>query len=183
MSTAFANLLTAFEVHSVERIREILDAGFDVRSSINGKKPVNYLIEMYFRSDKFPDCLRLLLERGAQLDDPKIESVLLNEPGSLEVLVRNDKEFLRHRTSLVSAFTPLEGATLLHVAAEYGNLAVAEKLLALVGSADWDAISSIWHQDARRWADINAGVNNMFDLTKSLCRIVRPDLMEGEDES
>ncbi len=131
MTTAFSELLIAFEVHSVERIRAILDAGFDVKRPVEGKTPVTYLLEMYFRSDRFPGCLRLLLDRGAALDDPKLESVLLNDPGALEAAVKRDRTLLQHRASLASAFTPLIGATLLHVAAEYGNLAETEKLLAL----------------------------------------------------
>ena len=136
MNTAFNDLLAAFEVHSVERIRAILDAGFDAASPIDGKTPVNFLIEMYFRSDRFPECLRLLLERGAKLDDPKIEAVLLNDPVALEAAVRSDPGLLTHRTSLICAFTPLAGGSLLHVAAEYGNLAVAKKLLALGAAVD-----------------------------------------------
>ena len=136
MKTAFDDLLVAFEIHSVERIRAILDAGFDVRMPVNGKTPVNFLIEMYFRSDRFPDCLRLLLERGATLDDARIEPVLLNDPSTLEEAVRRDASLLEHRTSLTCAFTPLVSATLLHVAAEYGNLAVAKKLLELGAQVD-----------------------------------------------
>ncbi len=136
MNTAFDDLLAAFEIHSVERIRAILDAGFDVASPIDGKTPITFLIEMYFRSDRFPECLNLLLERGAKLDDPKIEAVLLNDPVALEAAVRSDAGLLAHRTSLVCAFTPLIGATLLHVAAEYGNSAVAKTLLELGAGVD-----------------------------------------------
>jgi ankyrin repeat protein len=137
MNTAFDDLLVAFESHSVERIRAILDGGFDARIPVSGKTPITFLIEMYFRSDRFPECLRLLLERGATLDDPKIESVLLNDPGALEAAMQIDSTLIEHRTSLICAFTPLLGATLLHVAAEYGNFAVAKKLLEL--GADVDA--------------------------------------------
>jgi ankyrin repeat protein len=131
MNTSFNDLLAAFEGHSVQRIREILDAGFDVTSPINGKTPITYLVEMYFRSDRFPECLRLLLERGAVLDEPKLESILLNDPVALETAVRSDRTLLKYTTSMVSTFTPLEGATLLHIAAEYGNFAVAQKLVEL----------------------------------------------------
>jgi ankyrin repeat protein len=124
-------ILAAFESHSVQRIRAILDAGFDALAPINGKSPVNHLIEMYFRSDNFPACLRLLLERGAVLDDPKIASVLLNDPGAIETSVRADSTFLNHRTNLTCTFTPLVGASLLHVAAEYGNIAAVAKLIEL----------------------------------------------------
>ena len=79
MATVEFNLLCAFESHSVGEIRAILDAGFDLNAPIKGKSVVNSLIEMYTRSDAFPDCLRLLLERGAVLDDPRIAPVLLND--------------------------------------------------------------------------------------------------------
>ncbi len=141
MQSRFQDLLVAFESHSVEDIEAILGAGFDVCTPANGKTPVNYLIEMYFRSDRFPACLRLMLQHGAQLDDPKIEAVLLNDPDALEAAVRTDKTLLQHRTSLPCAFTPLMGATLLHVAAEFGHLVVAEKLLAL--GADVNARAAI----------------------------------------
>ena len=131
MNTAFDELLVAFETHCVDRIRAVLDGGFAANSVVNGKTLVTYLIEMYYRSDRFPDCLRLLLERGATLDDPKIAPVLLNDPVDLEAAIRRDGTLVMHHTSLACAFTPLIGATLLHVAAEYGNLEVAGKLLAL----------------------------------------------------
>ncbi|WP_170113148.1 ankyrin repeat domain-containing protein [Ahniella affigens] len=118
------------------RIRAILDAGFDLSVVIDGKAPINYLIEMYFRSDRFPECLRLLLERGAILDDPKIEAILLDDPIALDAAVARDPSLLAHRTSMRCAFTPLIGATLLHVAAEYGHLKVAQRLLELGVNVD-----------------------------------------------
>lgn len=131
MSAALDELLAAFETHAVERIRAILDGGFDVRAPVHGKMPVSYLVEMYFRSDAFPACLRLLLERGAVLGDPALAPVLLDDADTLRAAVRRDPSLLQHRTSLRCAFTPLVGATLLHVAAEYGHLAVATALLEL----------------------------------------------------
>ena len=130
------DLLAAFESHSVERIRAILDAGFDVQRPIKGKSPVSHLIEMYYRSDAFPTCLRLLLERGSVLEDPKVAPVLLNDPSALEAAVRADRSLLNHRTTLPCTFTPLVGASLLHVAAEYGHLAAAAKLIELGAEVD-----------------------------------------------
>jgi hypothetical protein len=54
----------------VQEIRALLDSGLDPRAPIQGKSPINWLTEMYLRSDDFPVCLRLLLDRGAVLDDP-----------------------------------------------------------------------------------------------------------------
>jgi hypothetical protein len=130
-------LLVAFELHSVERIRAALDAGLDVRAPVADRSVVNSLIEMYTRSDRFSDCLRLLLERGAVLDDPLIAPVLLDDADALAAAIRANPSILEHRTTMVSAFTPLVGASLLHVAAEYGHLRVARVLLEM--GADVDA--------------------------------------------
>jgi ankyrin repeat protein len=129
MSTVEFDLLSAFEVHSLGDIRAILDAGFDVGSAIKGKSVINSLTEMYTRSNKFPDCLRLLLERGAVLDDPRIGPVLLNDADGLAAALHRDPSLIEHRTSMVSAFTPLVGASLLHVAAEFGNVEATRVLI------------------------------------------------------
>ena len=122
MSTVEFDLLCAFEVHSVQEIRAILDAGFDVHQPIKGKSIVTSLHPTtYSRSDQFPACLRLLLDRGAVLDDPRVAPVLLDDAKTLAAALDADPLLINHRTSLVSAFTPLIGASLLHVSAEFGN--------------------------------------------------------------
>jgi len=135
--TTTDDLLGAFELHSVDGIRAVLDAGLDLRAPVRGKSAVNWLTEMYSRSDDFPACLRLLLDRGAVLDDPVLAPVLLNDADALETAIRVNPSLIRHRTTMVSAFTPLVGATLLHVAAEFCNIEVARTLLEL--GADVDA--------------------------------------------
>jgi hypothetical protein len=134
-------LLIAFELHSVERIRAVLDAGFHVQSKILGKSPVTWLTEMYSRSDRFPACLQLLLDRGAVLDDPLIAPVLLDNVAALSEAIRDDPSLLKHRTTMASTFTPLVGASLLHVAAEYGNLNAARVLIEM--GAEVDARASV----------------------------------------
>jgi hypothetical protein len=131
------DLLVAFELHSAERIRAALDAGLDPRSPIRGKSPVDWLTEMYTRSGRFPECLRLLLDRGAVLGDPLVAPVLLDDAEA----VRADPSLLAHRTTMVSAFTPLVGASLLHVAAEYGNVNAARVLLEM--GADVEARAAV----------------------------------------
>ncbi|MDR7272381.1 ankyrin repeat protein [Pelomonas saccharophila] len=141
MNAIHERLLSAFETHDVDEIRAVLDAGFDAASSIDGVSVVNQLLEMYFRSDRFPACLQLLLERGGVLDDPSLAPVLLNDAGALTAAVAAHPALLRHRTQMRCTFTPLDGATLLHVAAEYGHVAVTERLLAL--GADPDAAAAV----------------------------------------
>jgi hypothetical protein len=122
--------LVAAELHSPERLRSALEAGIDARAPLRGKRPLQWLVEMYTRSDRFPHCVQLLLEHGAELDDPSTRAVLLDDG---ELLARELVErpgLLAHRTTLRSAFTPLEGVSLLHVAAEFGHARVATVLLA-----------------------------------------------------
>lgn len=139
--SAHQELLIAFELHSVERINDALDNGVDVRAPFRGKSLVNWLTEMYTRSDRFPECLRLLLERGTELDDPLVTPVLLNDAEALATAIRRDPSLLEHRTNLVSAFTPLVGVSLLHLAAEYGHLECARVLLEM--GADVDARAAL----------------------------------------
>ncbi len=122
--------LVACELHSVERLRAVLDAGLDPSAPIRGKRPVDWLLEMYTRSDRLSGCVRLLQDRGAVLDDATVAPVLLDDGQALEAAIRADRSVLEHRVSLISAFTPLVGATLLHVAAEYGHVNAARVLVA-----------------------------------------------------
>ncbi len=131
MPSADQALLDAIELHSPEQLGAVLDAGLDPRAPVRGKLPVQWLLEMYSRSDRFPECLRLLLERGAELADPALAPVLLDDGEALAGAIRGDRSLLDHRSTLVSAFTPLVGASLLHVAAEYGNLGAARVLIEL----------------------------------------------------
>ena len=123
------DIVVAIELHSVDRIRAALDAGLDPRAPVRGKSPVQWLTEMYTRGDSFSTCLRLLLDAGATLDDPLVAPVLLNDAEALVAALEADPTLLVHRTTLTSAFTPLVGASLLHVAAEYGNAAAARVLI------------------------------------------------------
>ncbi|MEO6597748.1 MAG: ankyrin repeat domain-containing protein [Planctomycetota bacterium] len=141
MAAAEDELLTALELHSVARLRAVLDAGFDANAPVRGKPPIDWLVEMYTRSDRFPECVALLLARGAKLADPRVTAVLLDDATAVAAAVRADTSLLHHRTTLVSAFTPLTGATLLHVAAEFGHVRCAEQLLQL--GADVNARAAI----------------------------------------
>lgn len=126
------DLLLACELHDPRRLEAVLGAGLDPIAPIGGKTPATWLLEMYTRSDRFTACLRLLLDRGAVVGDALLSAVLLDEPGAVRAVASADGgRALAQRVSLPSAFTPLEGVTLLHVAAEFGHLRSAEALLEL----------------------------------------------------
>lgn len=121
----------ACELHSLDRLEAVLAAGLDPRAPIEGKGAVTWLTEMYTRSDRFPACLRLLLEHGALPDDPLAVPVLLDDPDAIRAMASQTPGYARHRVTMASAFTPLTGVSLLHVAAEFGHLAAARALLAV----------------------------------------------------
>jgi ankyrin repeat protein len=110
-------------------VRAALRDGADPRSPVRGKLPFEWLTEQYTRSDRLPSCLRLLLEAGAVPPDPAVVPVLLDDADAVRAAVGADPSLLGHRTTMVSSFTPLAEASLLHVAAEYGNLNAARALV------------------------------------------------------
>jgi hypothetical protein len=129
MTPAQLRLLDAFDGHDVDEVRAALADGADPRSPVRGKIPVEWLTEAYTRSDRFPTCLRLLLGAGAVPPDPAVVPVLLDDADAVRAAVHADPSLLTHRTTMTSSFTPLVGATLLHVAAEFGNLNAARVLV------------------------------------------------------
>jgi ankyrin repeat protein len=70
-----------------------------------------------------------------------IAPVLLNDAPAVEAMIEAQPTASEHRTTLISAFTSLEGASLLHVAAEYGNLEAARSLLE--AGADVNATAAV----------------------------------------
>jgi hypothetical protein len=122
-------LLLGFEIHSTEKIQEALAAGIDANAFLNGKTPLLLLVEMYFRSPKFSDCVRCLVQAGAHCSDPGLLAVLLDDPDLLRAELRRNPALIHQRVDIRCAFTPLLGASLLHVAAEFGLVRVAAALL------------------------------------------------------
>jgi len=106
-----------------------LAAGADVNGPLDGKAPLTCLVEMYFRSPKFPDCVRCMLEAGARFADTGLLAVLLNDADQLRTELRADSSLIRRQVDIRCAFTPLLGASLLHVAAEFGLVQAATVLL------------------------------------------------------
>ncbi len=131
------DLLGAFETHSPKEIEQCIANGIDVNELIGGQTPVDLLIGMYLRSERFSDCLEVLLAAGARYDDPPLLAVLRGEADNLTQLLDDNASLAAAEHTLPHAFTPLEGVTLLHVCAEFNKVDCAT---ALVGhGADVDA--------------------------------------------
>jgi hypothetical protein len=129
MPTPQETLLLGFETHSTEKIQEALAAGIDVNGLLEGKTPLTLLVEMYLRSPKFSDCVRCLMQAGARCSQIGLLAVLLDDADLLGAELRKDPSLIHHRVDIRCAFTPLLGASLLHVAAEFGLVRAAAVLL------------------------------------------------------
>lgn len=112
-------IVEAFEVHSVEEIRECFKNGVDPNLIHNGKPLVYEMINMYLRGPRFKDCIQIFADFGLKFDDKALLSVLLDDAATLKDLLVNDPHILSKKYSLDCTFTPLYQATLLHICAEY----------------------------------------------------------------
>jgi hypothetical protein len=173
--TTADDLIGAFELHSVDQIRAVLDRGLDVRAPIRSKPPIVWLTEMYTRSRAFPDCLRLMLDRGAVLEDPAIAPVLLDDADA----VRANPALVTHRTTMASAFTPLVGATMLHVAAEFGSANAARALIEM--GADVNATADVDEHGLNGHTPLFHTVNSILNHAEPILRLLletgaKPDL-------
>jgi hypothetical protein len=87
------------------------------------------LINMYTRSSKFKDCIKVFLEHGLVMDDKVLLSVLLDDAATLEDLLQKDPFAIQKKYTLQCTYTPLLEASLLHICAEYNHVDCADVLL------------------------------------------------------
>lgn len=170
MTSADQELLAAFDGHDVESVRAALARGANPCEPIRGKLPVDWLLEEYTRSDQLGDCLRLLFARGARLRDPVIEPVLLNDADAIKTAITANPTLLQHKTTLVSAFTSLVGVSLLHVAAEYGNVDAARALVE--AGAEVNAIAEVDEHGLNGHTPLFHTVNSIHNRSEPIMRLL-----------
>jgi ankyrin repeat protein len=98
---------------------------------------IDTVIGTYSRSQQLSECIDVLLRAGGttRWNLPPLLDLLRNRLDSLSAQVESDRELLDHRFSELdfgatgARRLTLRGATLLHIAAEYGNLEAATMLL------------------------------------------------------
>jgi ankyrin repeat protein len=99
---------------------------------------LDYLIASYARSlERLGACIEILLEAGGETryDTPPVLAVLRGRVDDLAELTRADPGLVNKRFSELDCgqtggrLLLLQGGTLLHLAAEYGNVAAADLLL------------------------------------------------------
>ena len=126
----YTQMLYDIEVHSVEGIRRYFDQGGDPNEAHDGIPLFTTMVEMYFRSARFKDCVQVFIDRGLEFEDKALLAVLTDNDEQLEELLKADPNIInRTYSQFNNAFTPLTGGTLMHFCAEYNCVACAEVLL------------------------------------------------------
>jgi len=122
-------------------IRWLLEHGANPNCARVGRKyPVNaldYVIGTYSRSAQLAECIDVLIETGARskLENPAVLAVLRNRLDELSQMLDVEPDLARWQFDELDfgatggRTLTLRGATLLHVAAEYGNLEAVKLLL------------------------------------------------------
>ena len=131
MTAASSAFLVACERHDAAAMAAALDDGIPAVEPLDGRMPVVWLLGMYTRSDRLPACLRVLLDRGASAGSEALTAVLLDDAAAVRAALAADPGALITPIDVPSSFTPLEGASLLHVAAEFGLARAARALVDL----------------------------------------------------
>jgi hypothetical protein len=129
MSDYLEKIQIAFELHSVEQIKDCFAQGVDPNANYRGKPLVYSLINMYSRGPRFRECIRTFADCGMLFEDEVLLAVLLNDPVRLEQALAANPGSVEKRYSFDCAFTPLYDVTLLHICAEYNHRAAAEVLV------------------------------------------------------
>jgi hypothetical protein len=123
------DLLGAFEVHSPEDIRSALASGVSAANPIQGKRPIDALIEAYLRSTRFAQCLQVMLDAGARIDNPLLEAIVMDDDQALRTLIADAPLRVHEKLSLLCAFTSCRGVSPLHICAEFNAVRCARVLL------------------------------------------------------
>jgi hypothetical protein len=159
-----ADLLGAFEEYSPEGIRAAL-AGISPTEPIKGARPIDVLISTYLRSQRFAECLQIMLDAGVELGDPLLQAVLLDDVAGLRVLLSVSKEAPRQKLNPLCAFTSCRGVSALHICAEFNSTRCAHVLLE--AGADVNA-------EADHDADGVGGHTPLFHAVNSIFNYCRP---------
>lgn len=164
-----ADLLGEFEEHSPEGIRALLAAGASATEPIYGKRPIDCLIEMYLRSPRFAECIKVMLDAGATLD-PLLRALLLDDHAALRGLLAESGELLRRKLNPLCAFTSCRGVTALHICAEFNCTRCAEALLN--AGADVNAAADVDETGMGGQTPIFHAVNTIFNYSRPVMEIL-----------
>jgi hypothetical protein len=113
----------------VEGIRKCFEQGVKPNDHFRNEPLIYELTSEYTRSPRFKDCVKAFIEFGLELEDKFLLAVLSDDAVTLDELLSNNAEAISKKYTLRCAYTPLYGATLLHICAEFNHVACAKVLV------------------------------------------------------
>lgn len=165
-----ADLLEAFEEHSPDGIRALLAAGVSAIEPIKGRRPIDSLIEAYLRSPRFAECLEVMMDAGASVGDPLLETLLIDDDAGLRRLLATSKEHLRRKVNPLCAFTSCRGVSALHICAEFNSTRCGRMLLD--AGADVNARADLDADGFGGQTPIFHAVNSIFNYCRPMMEIL-----------
>lgn len=136
---SFPTIFSPCETLEPAALQWLLDHGADPNpATTSGQTALDYVIGTYVRSPKaLSGCIEILLAAGGvtKYNSPAVLELIRGRLDRLAALVDADPELVHKRFEDLDCGASggrrltLKGATLLHVAAEYGNLEAARLLL------------------------------------------------------
>jgi hypothetical protein len=119
----YKEMLYSIEVHSVEEIQNYFREGGDPNEIHNGIPLFTTLVEMYTRTPRFKECVRVFVQAGLIFENKFLLAVLLDDAKKLEELITASPTIIAEQFSLFkNTYTPLLESTLLHFCAEYNSI-------------------------------------------------------------
>jgi len=126
----YEKMLYFIEIHSIEGIRKYFEDGGDPNEVHDGVPLFSTMIEMYTRTPRFKECVKLFVQAGLEFEDKVLLYVLMDDADKLKEAIQHDPPVLKKQYSLEkNTYTSLTGATLLHIAAEYNAIDCGKLLL------------------------------------------------------
>lgn len=124
-----SQLILAIELHDAEGIRDCFARGISPNEFYRGAPLINELTSEYTRSTRFRECVKAFVTAGLVFDDKTLLAVLLDDEDALERQLQKDPAALQKEYSLRCAYTPLHKVSLLHICAEFNQVAAAKVLV------------------------------------------------------
>ena len=126
----YQQLLYDIEVHAAEGIKRHFESGGDPNEIHSGVPLFTTMVEMYLRSPRFKECVRVFIEFGLDFTDKPLLAVLSDDAKKLKEEIKLNPNLVNKKYSIFNnTFTPLTGVTLLHYCAEYNHLECAKILV------------------------------------------------------
>lgn len=163
-------IITDIEIHSIEGIKECFAHGVGANDIYHDLPLIYELISEYQRGDSFKACVQVFVDHGLKMDDQALVAVLLDDATQLKIELNKNQALISKRYYLKSAFTPLQGVSLLHICAEHNHIQCAQILLS--SGANVNALADVDRNGLGGHTPIFHTVNQRQNFTIDMLKLL-----------